>query len=269
MDDLSSLSPLERVEALKAYLTEYATGVPSDQERYLALRTSLRSNSAVYARLPDFVRSCTNVAEFWSFIKAQCASYQDRRNFLRTAFAPIIEQLEQSEDNPGVLPITDTLQRFDAESVHAAWDKALARRANDPEGAITAARTMLESVCKHILDDENVSYPADADLPRLWRLVAERLNLVPEQHQDEMFKRILGNCQAVVLGLATIRNNVGDAHGSGRRPVRPKMRHAELVVNLAGTMAAFLVATWIERTDKPTVISGPVSNSGGVAKKTN
>jgi hypothetical protein len=29
--------------------------------------------------------------------------------------------------------------------------------------------------------------------------------------------------------------------------VKPKARHAELAVNLAGTMAAFLVATWKER----------------------
>ena len=33
------------------------------------------------------------------------------------------------------------------------WDKARARRQDDPEGAITAARSLLESVCKHILDE--------------------------------------------------------------------------------------------------------------------
>jgi hypothetical protein len=38
----------------------------------------------------------------------------------------------------------------------------------------------------------------------------------------------------------------GDAHGQGRNPIRPTPRHAELAVNLAGTMAAFLVSTWKE-----------------------
>jgi hypothetical protein len=47
--------------------------------------------------------------------------------------------------------------------------------------------------------------------------------------------------------LAAIRNRVGDAHGQGRRPVKPKSRHAELAVNLAGTMASFLVSTWMDR----------------------
>jgi hypothetical protein len=44
-------------------------------------------------------------------------------------------------------PISDTLISFNAETVHAVWRKALERRANNPEGAITAAKTLLESVC--------------------------------------------------------------------------------------------------------------------------
>ena len=36
-------------------------------------------------------------------------------------------------------------------------------------------------------------------------------------------------------------------HGKGRLPVKPKARHAELAVNLAGTMAMFLISTWVER----------------------
>ena len=39
-------------------------------------------------------------------------------------------------------------------------------RQDDPEGAITAARTLLETVCKHILDETEVDYSKD-DLPTL------------------------------------------------------------------------------------------------------
>ncbi|ESQ81904.1 hypothetical protein AEAC466_19430, partial [Asticcacaulis sp. AC466] len=62
-----------------------------------------------------------------------------------------------------------------------------------------------------------------------------------------VFKSILGNCQSIVNYLGAIRNKIGDAHGQGRLPVKPKPRHAELVVNLAGSMSAFLVATWKDR----------------------
>jgi Abortive infection C-terminus len=47
--------------------------------------------------------------------------------------------------------------------------------------------------------------------------------------------------------IGTIRNRLGDAHGPGPYRVRPLPRHAELVVNLAGTMATFLIATWQAR----------------------
>ena len=159
----------------------------------------------------------------------------------------LIEYLEPHDRAPGIAPITETLETFDAEYVHAAWQKALDRRMKDPEGAITAARTLLETVCKHILDDTGITYPDDADLPKLWALAAEQTNLAPNQHQEGVFKAILGNCQSVVNNLGAIRNRVGDAHGQGRRPVKPKSRHAELAVNLAGSMASFLVATWKER----------------------
>ncbi|MGC9949723.1 MAG: hypothetical protein ABSF64_25425 [Bryobacteraceae bacterium] len=43
--------------------------------------------------------------------------------------------------------------KIDSQSIGELWRKALDRRHEDPEGAITAARTLLESVCKHILDE--------------------------------------------------------------------------------------------------------------------
>jgi Abortive infection C-terminus len=49
-----------------------------------------------------------------------------------------------------------------------------------------------------------------------------------------------------------MRNKLSDAHGRGRRPVRPGARHAALAVNLAGTMATFLIETWNERQRKET-----------------
>jgi hypothetical protein len=157
--------------------------------------------------------------------------------------------LEAQDRSPGVAPITAVIEQFDPNNVHAAWQKALDRRLSDPEGAITASRMLLETVCKYILDEARVAYSDDADLPKLWALVAENLNLAPHQHQETVFKAILGNCQSVVNHLGAIRNKIGDAHGQGRRPVKPKARHAELAVNLAGTMAAFLISTWKDRVE--------------------
>jgi hypothetical protein len=147
--------------------------------------------------------------------------------------------------------ISQTLSSFDETGVHHSWQKALARRASDPEGAITAAKTLLETVCKHIIDDAGGTYSENDDLPKLYATAAEHLNLAPSQHTEKVFKSILGNCQSVVGNLASLRNRLGDSHGQGRHPVKPQSRHAELAVNLAGSMAMFLVSTWEARARSP------------------
>ena len=158
-----------------------------------------------------------------------------------------VEEVTPSHGRPADAEVSAALAAFDEEGVHAAWTKALDRRDRDPEGAITMARTLLETVCKHIIEDAGGTYGENDDLPKLYHAAAEKLNLAPSQHTEGAFKAILGNCQAVVQNLGTIRNKLGDPHGKGRKPVRPLPRHAGLAVNLAGTMAAFLVATWAAR----------------------
>ena len=79
---------------------------------------------------------------------------------------------------------TAGLKHSAAEQIHAAWSKALDRRSDDPEGAITAARTLLETVCKHLLDELGETYDDKADLPKLYSLVAAKLRL-PEFFKNE------------------------------------------------------------------------------------
>lgn len=139
--------------------------------------------------------------------------------------------------------ISKTLSSFDESGVHTAWQKALERRVSDPEGAITAAKSLLETVCKHIIEETGGTYGANDDLPKLNGIASECLNLAPSQHSEPIFKAILGNSQAVISGLAAVRNKLGDSHGQGKRAVKPSARHAELAVNMAGTVALFLIST--------------------------
>jgi hypothetical protein len=147
--------------------------------------------------------------------------------------------------------VSEILASFDEAGVHQIWQRAVSRRETDPEGAITLARTLLEAVCKHIIDGSAASYNEKDELPRLYRVAAECLNLAPDQHTEDIFKRILGGCQTIVEGLGAIRNKLSDAHGRGPKPARATGRHAALAVNLAGAMAMFLVETWRERSGSP------------------
>jgi hypothetical protein len=232
-------------ESMKDMLVARATGDQSGADAdYRRLRGTLMGVPSVRDKLPSFIPTCRTLFEFWGYIQPKYGTYQERREHLKVEFQSLLAMLEAGASSPGDETATDVLTRLDWNEVQAAWRKALERKGTDPEGAITAARTLLESVCKHVLDEAQVPYDPKADLPKLYGLAAETLNLAPSKHTEDIFKQILGGCHSVVQGLGSLRSRVGDAHGQGKRPVKPAPRHAELAVNLAGSMATFLAQTW-------------------------
>ena len=154
------------------------------------------------------------------------------------------QKLSQMLGSSPIQMPSPALGKLDTQYISESWEKVRERRIEDPEGAITAAKTLLESVCKHILDELGVEYGDSADLPKLYGLTSKELNLAPSQHTEDAFKKILGGAHSVIDGLANLRNRLGDAHGQGKRPVKPLPRHAELAVNMAGSVASFLLATF-------------------------
>ena len=240
----------ERAEYLQNLLISRATGGIADDAEYKDLREHFLTNSGARSQIPSWIKTNRNLDQFWQFIKHKFPSYAERRTFIWAEFEPLLEVLTSRPRTPTDEMVSEVLKRFDAESVHVVWSKALDRRQSDPEGAITAARTLLETVCKHILDEKGIEYNNKTDLPQLYHLVAVELNLSPSQYTEDVFKQILGSCSAIVNGLGTLRNRLGDAHGQGKKPVRPVARHAELAVNLAGSVALFLVETWESRNSK-------------------
>jgi abortive infection Abi-like protein len=195
---------------------------------------------------PECVRVCRDPDQVWAYVKSQdpeLPSYASRRGFFQREFEELLSGLERFDTAPLDELLDDPLANLDSAAVEAAWSKALERRTTDPEGAITAARTLLESVCKTILDDAGEDYDGRDDLPKLYRKAAESLTLAPSDYSDEQIKRILGGATSVVEGVGRLRNQHGDAHGKGRRAYRLSDRHAALAVNMAGTVALFLMQT--------------------------
>jgi hypothetical protein len=241
---------LEQVQILEKGLVTFATGGGFGDASYEDLRKLLITDSRSKKIAPGFLKTNRTLEQFWQFIKGSFAHYGERREYIWAEFTPLHDELEDKKRAPADIEVSEILMKFDGENVHEVWQKALVRREGDSEGAITSARTLLETVCKHILDQSGVEYPEDADLPKLYRLVATELNLAPNQHTETIFKQILGGCTAVVEGLGALRNRLSDAHGKGLAGTKPDSRHAELAVNLAGTMATFLIRTSERRKTK-------------------
>ncbi|NVN88785.1 MAG: abortive infection family protein [Rhodopseudomonas sp.] len=246
-DDIPDTS-LEQARMLENILLAACEGDRSQTGMYMQLRGVLMGDETLKALLPQFVRTSRDLNHFWSYAKdlptGSSGHWEKRRRHVRDGLTPVLDFLENRNTAPVDSVASDVLKSFDPDGVHAVWSRALERRHADPEGAITSARTLLETVCKHILDETGGSYTDNDDLPGLYRAVALKLNIAPSQHAEEAFKRILGGATSVVEGLGSLRNKIGDAHGKGKAAVRPAPRHAQLAVNLAGAMATFLIETW-------------------------
>jgi len=63
--------------------------------------------------------------------------------------------------------VTGSAKDFGLSTHQAAWQKALARRASDPEAALTSARTLVEAPANTFSMNSDQTYDDAADLPML------------------------------------------------------------------------------------------------------
>lgn len=236
---------------LQNLLINRATGNGAHCEHYTFLRTYFINKPTIKSLIPKWVLQSRDLDQFWSFIKSnvvQCESktlYESRRHYIHKEFNPLLDYLEI---NPSDLPyknIIDVKINFlDSQYINDSWQKIMDRKNTDFEGAITSARTLLESVLKSILDDMGDSSKYAGDLNKLYKDVSDKLNLSPNNHNEQIFKQILGGCSSVVNGLASLRNEYGDSHGKGQTVYKPAQRHTDLAINMACSLSLFLIQTY-------------------------
>jgi hypothetical protein len=239
---------LSKVTILKNFLTDVAVGGNRDEDKYQLLKTSLLRATVIKDIVPAIVKDSYSLTEFWPAIQST-GGYAARRTFLSKAFAPLLNFLQKQ-----AMPIEAEVL-IDEQHINEVWRKALERLKNDPEGAITSARTLIETVCKHILDSLGETYDETVDLPKLYKLAATRLSLSPDQHAENAFKQILTGASSIVAGMAALRNKLSDAHGRRIANVKPSPRHAALTVNIAGAMSSFLLQTFTAYQAKQTSLA--------------
>ncbi len=121
----------------------------------------------------------------------------------------------------------------------------------DPAAAISAAKELVESTCKVILDATGTPYSNADDLLNLYKKVAEVLRLnataVPDSAPgSKTAQKILRTLTTTVQSLAELRNELGLGHGRST-PSPALERHARLSFNACVTVVEFLLDTWHAR----------------------
>ena len=119
---------------------------------------------------------------------------------------------------------------------------------NDFDGAITNARTLAEAIMVDILKKYKPEYEHKGDLTAAYKNIKALLNLDPAaKDYPESIKQILTGLSSIVNGLATMRNEMSDAHA---RRYRPEKHHAKLAVNASKTLSEFLLGSLVKQFGK-------------------
>ena len=117
---------------------------------------------------------------------------------------------------------------------------------NVPDFAFDLSKTLIESVCKTVLED--IGQPANPnwDAQELLKETTNRLSLLPRNHpnpaktRESVLKTIRGMHQTI-QGLCELRNDYGMAsHGRDVFSARLDLRQATLAAQAADTIVAFL-----------------------------
>lgn len=114
----------------------------------------------------------------------------------------------------------------------------------DYDGAITNARTLVESICMHILESSQTEYKKDGNLIKLYKEVTEYLKMHPALYESDSLKQITSGFFSIIQGLASLRNDLSDAHGRDGKSYRPQERHAKLAINSAHTVSDYLLESY-------------------------
>lgn len=123
---------------------------------------------------------------------------------------------------------------------------------SDPPLAISAAKSLIEATCKHVLKALGTPYEEKSDIPALVKSVQKALKahpdtVAPTARGRETIVRVLSNLSQVAVGIAELRNEYGTDHGRTRPSGGLGPRHAHLAAGVAHTYCYFLLETLDDR----------------------
>ena len=143
--------------------------------------------------------------------------------------------------------LKEILEERDLQGVEVEVRRALDTVESDPPSGLTAACSLIESLCKSYITAEALPMPNKQTIKPLWKVVSERLELAPGRLVQQDLRRILSGLHSVIDGLGSLRTHAGSAHGQGPGFSGVEARHARLAIHAAHSLAVFVLETWDEK----------------------
>jgi len=157
--------------------------------------------------------------------------------------------VEAGKGVPVISELAGLSEVIDFDTVNRDLERALASSQIDPEDAVTAACSTLESVCRSILVELGEPLPPKKDIQGLYNAVKRPLALSPDRSDIDSLiakdvRQILSGLATVIAGVGSLRTHGGDAHGREKGYARIDARIARLSIHSASTISLFLIETW-------------------------
>lgn len=153
---------------------------------------------------------------------------------------------------PALAALVQKTRTIDFDTVQRDLERALASASTDPEDAVTAACSVIESVCRSVLIELGIKLPDKRDILGLYKAVREPLALsagredLPAEVADDV-RQVLSGLHTVIQGIGALRTHAGDAHGRERGFRRIDARIARLAIHSASAAALFIIETWQQK----------------------
>lgn len=116
------------------------------------------------------------------------------------------------------------------------------------DSSITKARTLLEETFCYVIEKKNVVPTDSGDIAKLYKQVRTLYNMHTDIGADKRINTLLSGLNSIVSAIAEMRNKDSDSHGVGVNRIAIDEHHARLFVNVAMTMADFILSVEIKST---------------------
>ena len=178
------------------------------------------------------------------------------RFLIADGYELVLEEGKARLNNKKILKGLFMREFFDFDTVDREVNRIIKNLSVDPEDCITAACSLVESMCRSILVEMEVELPKERTLKTLFKAIQQPLGIAHtknDKFSDEMneqIRTILTALSTLSQGIGSLRTCMGDAHGREVGFPQIDIRIARLAVNSANTLSIFLIETWEKKMNK-------------------
>lgn len=118
----------------------------------------------------------------------------------------------------------------------------------DTDLAIGTAKELLETTCKSILQQKQITSNPSWTLPQLLKATTNSLDFTPKEASEteiaeRAIKQILGGVASIVQGVGELRNGYGTGHGKEANFKGLEIKYAKLLVGVVSEIVILYLAT--------------------------